>query len=112
MVYARRLIATTSFGVLAGIFCWQGGASVGIAYTPAMIAGTILNRGFIGFAIGISALRLNYLAHGAVLGMLGSLPMAVFAGSTQNAMTLVVYGALWGLLIEVLATWALRAPMK
>ena len=75
MVYAKRLAGTTLLGVAAGVMCWQGGVSVGIVYTPALIAGTILNRGFIGFVIGISALRWPYPAHGALLGVLGSLPM-------------------------------------
>lgn len=111
-VYAKRVIATTVFGVLAGILCWQGGESAGVSYTPALIAATILNRGFIGFVIGISALRLHYLAHGAMLGVLGSLPMAVFAAAEPNAaMVLTGYGALWGLLIEVITTRVLKAPM-
>ena len=112
MVYAKRLIATTVLGVLAGILCWQGGASVGISYTPELIAGTILNRTFIGFVIGISALPMHYLAHGPLLGVLGSLPMAVFAGATEGAVMLVLYGALWGLLIEVITTKALKAPRR
>jgi hypothetical protein len=76
MVYAKRLAGTTPFGVAAGVMCWQGGVS--IVYTPALIAATILNRTFVGFVLGISALRWPYFAHGALLG---SLPMAVFAQS-------------------------------
>lgn len=112
MVYPKRLIAATALGALAGIFCWQGGVSVGISYTPAMIAGTILNRTFIGFVIGISALRLHYFAHGPLIGVLGSMPMAVFADETEGAVMLVLYGALWGLLIEVITSKALKAPRR
>jgi hypothetical protein len=112
MVYAKRVVATTLLGAVAGVFCWQGGVSVGIQYTSALVAGTILNRTFIGFVIGISALRLHYLAHGALIGAVGSLPMAVFAPEPTAAMMLSAYGALWGLLIEVLATRVLKAPMK
>lgn len=112
MVYARRLAGTTGLGVVAGVLCWQGGVSVGIEYTPALAAGTVLNRTFIGFVIGISALRFHYLAHGALLGVLGSLPMAVFAPNAEGAMMLTGYGALWGVLIEVIATKALKAPMR
>jgi hypothetical protein len=42
-----------------------------------VIAGTILNRTFVGFVIGISALRWPYLAHGALLGVLGRRRRAV-----------------------------------
>jgi hypothetical protein len=112
MVYTKRLTGTTLLGALAGVLCWQGGASVGIDYTPAMIAGTVLNRAFIGFAIGISALRWPYLAHGALIGLLGSLPMAVFSADLRGAIMLSLYGVLWGLLIELVATKALTAPMR
>jgi hypothetical protein len=112
MIYTKRLVSTTLLGVAAGILCWQGGVAAGVVFTPAMIAGTILNRAFIGFVIGISAWRLHYLAHGALLGVLGSLPMAMFAANPQGAAMLTAYGALWGLLIEMLATRALKAPMR
>jgi hypothetical protein len=112
MVYAKRLAGTTLLGVAAGVMCWQGGVSVGIVYTPALIAGTILNRSFIGFVIGISALRWPYFAHGALIGVLGSLPMAVFATDARAAVMLTMYGALWGVLIELITTKALKAPMR
>jgi len=110
MVYAKRVVSTTLLGVVAGILCWQGGASVGIVYTPALIAGTILNRTFVGFVIGISDIRWHYLAHGALIGTLGSLPMAMFSVDVRAAIMLTVYGALWGLLIEIAATKALKTP--
>jgi len=112
MVYAKRLVSTTLLGVAAGVMCWQGGVSAGIFYTPAMIAGTILNRSFIGFVIGLSALRWPYLVHGALLGVLGSLPMAVFAPEARGAIMLTIYGGLWGVLIEFIVTKALKAPMR
>jgi hypothetical protein len=112
MVYAKRLAATTLLGVAAGIMCWQGGESIGIAYTPALIAGTILNRTFIGFTIGISGLRWPYFAHGVLIGVLGSLPMAVFATDARSGVMITMYGALWGVLIEVITSKALKAPMR
>jgi len=112
MIYAKRVVSATLLGVVAGILCWQGGASIGIVYTPALIAGTILNRTFVGFTIGISAIRWHYLAHGVLIGTLGSLPMAMFSPDVRAAIMLTLYGALWGLLIEIAATKALRAPMR
>ena len=112
MVYAKRLISTTLLGVVAGIACWQGGQSVGIVYTPGLIAGTIANRAFIGFAIGVSTLPLHHLAHGALLGVLGSLPMALMSPNLQGAVMFTAYGALWGLLIEIITTKVVKAPMR
>jgi hypothetical protein len=112
MVYAKRLVSTTLLGVAAGVMCWQGGVSVGIVYTPALIAGTILNRSFIGFVIGLSGLRWPYFVHGPLIGVLGSLPMAVFATDTRAGVMITMYGALWGVLIELITTKALKAPMR
>ena len=112
MVYPRRLVSTMLLGVLAGVLCWLGGANAGIVYSPALIAATILNRAFIGFVIGISALRWHYLAHGVLIGMLGSLPMAVFSPDLRGAVMLLLFGALWGLLIELITTRAIKAPMR
>ena len=112
MVYAKRLIATTLLGVAAGIMCWQGGVSIGVVYTPALIAGTVLNRSFIGFVIGISGLRWPYFVHGPLIGVLGSLPMAVFAIDARGGVMITMYGALWGVLIELITTKALKAPMR
>lgn len=112
MVYFKRLAGTTTLGIVAGVLCWQGGQSAGIAYTPALVAGTILNRAFIGFVIGISALPIHHLAHGVLIGVLGSLPMAVFSPNVQGAVVLTVYGALWGLLIEAITTKVFKAPMR
>lgn len=112
MVYFKRLAGTTALGIVAGLLCWQGGQSVGIVYTTGMVAGTILNRAFIGFVIGISALPIHHLAHGVLIGVLGSLPMAVLSPNVQGAVMLTLYGALWGLLIEVIATKVFKAPMK
>jgi len=47
-----------------------------------------------------------------LLGVLGSLPMAMFAPDVRSAIMLSMYGALWGVLIELIVTKALKAPMK
>ncbi len=112
MVYPKRLGLTTLLGVVAGILCWTGGVKSGIVFTGGMAAGTILNRAYIGFVIGVSALPWNYLVHGAVIGILGSLPLAAFSPNVRGFVMLTLFGALWGLLIELIATKLLKAPMK
>ncbi len=112
MVYTKRLGNSTLLGVLMGILCWIGGMKSGIAFTGGMVAGTILNRAFIGFVIGISSLPWNYLAHGAIIGVLGSVPMAAFSPNMRGFVMILLFGALWGLLIEFITTKAFKAPMK
>ncbi len=110
MVYTKRLGISTFLGVIAGLLCWMGGVKSGVVFTGAMVAGAILNRAFIGFVIGISALPWNYLVHGAVIGVLGSLPMAAFSPNTRGFVMITLFGAIWGLLIELVTTKVFKAP--
>jgi hypothetical protein len=111
MVYTKRLGISTLLGIVMGLLCWMGGAKAGVVFTGGMVAGTILNRAFIGFVIGISALAWQYLAHGAVIGVIGSLPMAAFSPNTKGFVMILVFGAIWGLLIELITTKVFKAPM-
>jgi len=106
---AKRVIACTLFGIIAGILCWLLSQYVGkappVAFTTPIILGIILNRAFIGFTLGISGWRTNWAFHGVVIGLLGSLPLAVYAlGDPQGLrgfLLLEVAGGVWGLLIEL-----------
>ncbi len=111
MVSTKRLGTSTLLGLVAGILCWLGGAKAGISFTGGMVAGAILSQVFIGFVIGISGLNWNYLAHGALIGLMGSLPIASGSPDTRGLVMFLVFGALWGLLIELLTTKVFKAPM-
>jgi hypothetical protein len=104
----KRVLACTLFGIIAGILCWLGMKYVGkapIDFTTAIILGFILNRAFIGFTLGISGWRTNWAFHGVVIGLLGSLPLSVFALGDRAGLTgfllLEFAGGVWGLLIEL-----------
>ena len=77
----------------------------------------LLNRGFIGFAIGISSWRLGWALHGILVGLIGSLPLSITAllspeGSAFGFIVLTLAGAVWGFLLELLVTIVFKAPMK
>ena len=112
MVYAKRLILCIILGFITGILCYLGGKWVGITFTTGMTWGTIFNRTIIGFAIGISAWRMHYLLHGIIIGLIVSLPMAFGAPESGSFFTLLIFGAIWGFLIELVATPIFKAPMK
>ncbi|UCH78021.1 MAG: hypothetical protein JSU81_09905 [Candidatus Coatesbacteria bacterium] len=104
----KRVIACTLFGLIAGIICWlvsQYGGAAGVAFTTPIILGIVLNRGFIGFAIGLSGWRTHWAFHGVVIGLLGSLPLAVYAlgspGGLKGFLMMELAGGVWGLLIEL-----------
>jgi len=114
----KRVIACTLFGFIAGILCWLGMHYVGkapISFTAPIILGFIFNRAFIGFTIGISGWRTNWAFHGVVIGLIGSLPLAVFALGDSSGLTgfllLELAGGVWGLLIE-LGALAVKAKKR
>jgi len=115
MVYTKRLIICIILGFIMGILCYLGGKWAGIEFTTGITWGTIFNRVFIGFAIGISAWKMNYLVHGIIIGLLFSIPMAFGAldqGGCNSFIVIEIFGAVWGFLIELLATLVFKAPMK
>jgi hypothetical protein len=115
----KRVIVATLSGVLFGLVCY-GLASRGpepLAWPLA--AQIILSRTLIGFAIGISALRLgHWVVHGLLMGLIFSLPLA-FSGLmapenpefSKSAMwvSTVVLGMIYGLLIEVITSVLFKA---
>jgi hypothetical protein len=113
---ALRIIAATILGAVAGIACWQLGKSSGkVTFDTAMILGTIANRTLLGFVIGISGLkRLNYLLHGVIIGLIATIPMSVYplaGGDLASFVWLELAGAVYGLVIELVVTKLLKAPM-
>ena len=112
MVYAKRLIICIILGFITGILCYQGGKYAGVQFTTGMMWGTIFNRTVIGFIIGVSAWRVHWAIHGIVIGLIGTLPMAFGGPEGGSVFILLLFGALWGFLIELFATPIFKAPMK
>jgi hypothetical protein len=106
---AKRLIVCTLLGGVAGVLCYLAGRFGGNVppelLTVPMALGTIFNRAFIGFAIGISGWRARWAFHGVVIGLVGSLPLSVYALSSpanlKGFLLLEFAGGVWGLLIEL-----------
>lgn len=113
---ALRITAATVLGIIAGIVCWQLGKSSGkVTFDTPMILGTVANRALLGFVIGISGLRgLNYLLHGALIGLIATIPMALYplaGGDWVSFALLEVAGAVYGFVIELVVTKLLKAPI-
>jgi|GEM_PF-214814 len=119
---SRRLLITTACGLLCALFCLFADQSWGLAQLggpqapwPVVIQ-IIFARTLIGFAIGISCLRIgNWAVHGAVLGFIFSLPLAFSCLMTPEyaevlfALTF-FFGILYGLFIEFVATVVFKEP--
>ena len=113
MLNKKRLTISTLCGLAFGFVCLGLASRSGNLPTP--VAYQILaERTLIGFAIGISVLRLGHWSvHGLVLGLILSLPLAFsgmmapenpqFTRTTMFIMT-VLLGMIYGLLTELITT--------
>ena len=112
MKKTKRIIIATLSGVLFGFVC-LGFASSGEYEIPDPMKLQILaSRTLIGFAIGISCLKMHWTLHGLIMGLVFSLPMAFSGlmaetpGFSANAMFIstVVMGMIYGFLIELITS--------
>lgn len=111
----KRLLICTTGGLVAGIICSIGGFLSGnIAELSFFaIAGTFFNRIMLGFIIGISSLRINYLLHGMLIGFLVSLinSISFLENSINGFLFFTLAGIIYGLLIELFASKVFKAKI-
>jgi hypothetical protein len=130
MIYSKRLWIALIFGLLTGLVCGLLGISqIKPEYKAMIFFSAFLNRGFIGFVIGISCWRIGWLLHGVLIGLIGSLPMSfpllfnpnsaqasINPETAYSALALfimcTVAGIVWGFIIELFTTIVFKAPMK
>ena len=106
-----RLLVTTILGFVFGVICWLL-ASSGRQQMPAEMSwaamswSIIFSRTLIGFVIGISAWKMNYMVHGITLGFIVSIPMALGSLAFQDVkafLATLIMGMIYGFLIELIA---------
>lgn len=118
MVNAKRLTVATLLGLLFGFVCF-GLASSGGGLPRPVAFQIIAERTLIGFAIGISVLKLRHWAiHGLVMGFVVSIPLA-FSGlmapdnpefsKSSMFITTIILGMIYGVLIELMTTKVFKA---
>jgi len=100
-----RLLVTTLLGFVFGVVCWLLASSGQPAMPAAMSWSIIFSRALLGFVIGISAWKMNYMLHGIILGFIVSIPMALGALSFQGLkifLGTLIMGMIYGFLIELI----------
>ncbi len=110
----KRVIICTIGGMIAAAICIGGMANSGrIELTPVIIATGIGNRILIGFVIGISNWRINFLLHGAIIGFLVtfSSSIGIIFNNIQGFAMYTAAGIVYGVLIELFATKVFKAPL-
>jgi hypothetical protein len=111
----KRVVICIIGGMVAAAICIGGMAGGGrVELTAMVIASGIGNRILIGFVIGISSWRIQYLLHGAVIGFLVTLSssIGILFTNMQGFLMYTAAGIVYGVLIELFATKVFKAPMK
>jgi hypothetical protein len=116
MLNKKRLLIATIFGVISGFVCW-GLSSSGGPQPWFLALSTILGRTLIGFAIGISILKIKWWLHGIIMGFIFSLPMAVQGFYVPGKEMFIFFGTLimgiiYGFFIELFTTVVFKAPRE
>ena len=112
----KRIAIATIFGVVAGLLCALGGWSLGVKITTVSFIWILLNRTVMGFAIGVSALRLHWALHGPLMGLVVGSLFSYYgfmsgAGATTVVGTLVA-SLVFGLMIEFFTTVVFKQPRE
>jgi hypothetical protein len=112
----KRLLICTIGGLVAGIICSVGGLLSGniAEFSLFAIASPIINRLMLGFFIGISRLKINYLLHGILIGFLVSfiISVSLLENNLKGFLFFTSAGIIYGLLIELFATKVFKAKME
>jgi hypothetical protein len=116
MVYLKRIVIASLFGVVAGVICYVGTLILNIEVDVLRFLFIIVNRTLIGFVIGISALRMKWFVHGLVIGEIIGLPFFLY-DIIMGVELLVILGipiinALFGIMIEFFTTVIFKAPIE
>ena len=119
MKKAKRIIIATIAGILFGFVCLGFATSGGHEIPDAIKFQILFSRTLIGFAIGISSLKIHWTLHGIIMGLLFSLPMAFsglmaevpgFSASSMFIST-VVMGMIYGFLIELITSVVFKSKV-
>jgi len=109
----KRLLICIAGGIIAGLICLAGGHLTGNIpeLTFFSLAPGFYNRVMLGLIIGISNLRMNYLFHGALIGLLVSLITSIpfLENGVTGFILFTTAGIIYGLLIELFATKIFKA---
>ena len=114
MKKAKRVVIASLLGLIFGCISWLV-CKFGMGHTlPISIYLVIIFfNGLLGFTIGISSLRWHWALHGLILGgMFGIVLGFVAAGTGSQCIWPVVFGFVYGFLIELITTVAFKAGVS
>jgi hypothetical protein len=111
----KRIVVAIFFGLVAGAMCASGAFMAGIlTFSAVNLLWVLLNRAVMGFAIGISGLKLHWAWNGIVMGLaVGSIfSYFLFMHLGPSPLPLVNFfvNGLFGLMIEFFTTKVFKQP--
>ena len=110
----KRLLLSILAGIVCAVLCAIGRKYLIPSITlSALIVSSFGNRILIGFVIGMSRLKMNYLLHGAFIGFLVTFSYSIGMILDNNVAGFIPYtiaGIMFGLLIEIFVTKTCKAP--
>ena len=111
----KRIIVAIIFGLVAGALCASGAFMAGIlTFSAVNLIWVFLNRAVMGFAIGVSGLKLHWAWNGIVMGMaIGSIfSYSLFMNVGLSPLPVVNFfvNGLFGLMIEFFTTKVFKQP--
>jgi len=113
-ISAKRIVIATIFGLIAGGLCASAAFQFGILkFAPLTLAFVLLNRAVMGFAIGVSGLRLHWAWHGILMGIVvGSIFSFYLFLNIGGALPLMnaLANGIFGLLIEFFTSVVFKQP--
>ncbi|MFZ0960919.1 MAG: hypothetical protein WAO35_08435 [Terriglobia bacterium] len=112
----KRIVIATLFGLVAGVLCasfaFYGGL---MKFTAVNLVWTLLNRAVMGFAIGVSGLKLRWAWNGMAMGLVVGSIFSYFLFMTVGLgplpfVNLLVGNPFFGLMIEFFTTVVFKQP--
>jgi hypothetical protein len=113
LLNVRRVRATTILGAACGLISWailSRGIGLDVAWSHSALI--VLVNTLMGFTIGISSLRYHWMMHGALIGGIYGLVLAIFSGIQGLGFWWpLILGPVYGVVIGLCATVFLHANM-
>jgi len=111
----KRVLITTLLGLAVGAICAYASFSGGfMKFTPTNLIWVLLNRGVMGFCIGISGLGLRWMWNGivvgAIVGSIFSYFLFMHLGPGVPPPANAAANGVFGFLIELLTTKVFKQP--
>ena len=113
-MYPNRFGVCLAGGLISALICIVGSQIIR-GFPPRTLetmADKVTNRLLLGFVIGISSWRINYLLHGAALGLILSLTVSIGFTDLTDFALYTSAGVLYGLMIEAFSTVTFSSPMR